>query len=106
MSCSSDLLGTLDVDFARHDSAGWSTADNADLLGLCLNNAVFGFGSGNLVLGSAVSFSAGSLTGATLDAGGISLSLPTIPGDPAIARALSLSFALPPGADMGAAATR
>ena len=99
-------LGTLEVDSPPASAnIGWSTADDSDLVVLFLNDAVFGFGSGNLVVGNMVSFTATSLTGATLDAGGISLSFPTIPGDPTIDRALSLFFGLPLGADFGAAAT-
>jgi hypothetical protein len=99
-------LGTLEVDSPPASAiTGWSTAETSDLLVLLLNDAVFGFGSGNLVLGNMVSFAATSLTGATLDAGHIGLSFPTIPGDPTIDRALSLFFGLPPGADFGAGAT-
>jgi hypothetical protein len=100
------VLGTLEVDSPPASAnAGWSTADSSHLVALFLNDAVFGFGLANLVVGNVVSFTATSLTGATLDAGGISLSLPTLPGDPTIDRVLSLSFGLPPGADSGAAAT-
>ena len=99
------VLGTLEVDSPPASAnTGWSTADDSDLVVLLLNDAVFGFGLGNLA-GNVVSFTATSASGATLDAGGVSLSLPTIPGDPTIERALSLSFDLPPGADSGAAAT-
>jgi hypothetical protein len=100
------VLGTLEVDSPpASGNTGWSTADDSALVALTLNDAVFGFGPRNLVVGNVVSFSATSLRGATLDAGGISLSLPTLPGDPTIARSLSLSFGLPLVADFAAAAT-
>jgi hypothetical protein len=100
------VLGTLEVDSpAASATTGWSTADSSDLVALFLDDAVFGFGPGNLVVGNVVSVTATSLAGATLDAGGISVSFPTIPGDPTIDRALSLSFGLLLGADFGAAAT-
>jgi hypothetical protein len=100
------VLGTLEVESPPASaSVGWSTTDDSDLVGLFLDDAVFGFGSGNLLVGNTVSFTATSLTGVTLDAGGISLSFPTIPGDPTVDRALSLFFDLPSGADLGAAAT-
>src|SRR4029453_13301489 len=82
------VLGMLEVDSPpASTNAGWSTADNSDLVALFLNDAVFGFGLANLVVGNVVSFTATSVTGATFDGGGISLSLPTLPGDPTIDRA-------------------
>ena len=99
------LLGTLEVDSPPASATtGWSTADDSDLVTLFFNDAVFGFGSGNLV-GNVVSFAATSLTGATLDGGDIGLSFPTIPGDPAIDRAATFFFGLPLGDDFGAAST-
>jgi hypothetical protein len=100
------VLGTIEVDSPPASATvGWSTVNDADLVSLFLNDTVFGFGTGNLVIGNTVSFIAMSLTGATLDGGGIAVSFPTIAGDPTIDRALSLSFELPLGADFGAAAT-
>jgi hypothetical protein len=100
------VLGTLEVDSPPASaSTGWTSAVDSDLVALFLDDTTFGFGSGNLLAGNAVSFTATSLTGATLDGGGISLTFPTIPGDPTIDRAVSLIFDLAPSADFGAAAT-
>ena len=100
------ILGTLEVDAPPGSAtAGWSTADDSDLIALFLNDALFALGSDNLVTGNAVAFSASSLSGATLDSGGIGVTFATITGDPAIDRSLSLFFALPAGADQGGLAT-
>ena len=101
------VIGTIEIQSPPATaSSGWSTGDESDLIALFLDNAVSGFGSGNLLAaGGTLAFSGiASLDGPRLDGGGIDIVFPTIvppdpTSDPTIDQTLTIQFELPQGAD-------
>jgi hypothetical protein len=102
---SSAVIGTLEVvSPPASASSGWSTVDLSDLIGLSLDDGVFGLGTGNLLsVAVSVGGSVLSLNGSNLDVGSSGITFPTVfpslPTDPTIDESLSLLFGVAAGAD-------
>ena len=92
------VVGTIEVQSPPASAnAAWGSGDSTDLIGLFLDDSLFGLGAGNLLsLGGTLSFAANSATGTTLDAGSLSINFPTLlpagPNDPTVDRSLSVIF--------------
>ena len=102
---STAVIGTLEImSPPASTGSGWSTADLSDLVALFLDDSVFGLGTGDLLsAGGNLNVQISSLTGLTLDSGGMGITFPTIfppePDDATIDRSLTFTFDVPAGAD-------
>lgn len=81
----SDVVGVMKLKSPPASAtSGWG-ADRSDLVSLLLNDAVFGLGSGNLLLAVTVGASIGSFDGSTIDNGIMTLDFQlTFPADPRV----------------------